>query len=94
VFTLRVEHPVNDFGAWKAAFDSDPGRRERSGVLNYRVLRPVDDALFVCIDLDFETREAAESFVKIMEPVWRRVEGSVITGPRVRMFDCVEQHAY
>jgi hypothetical protein len=40
---LRIEHPVADFDAWKAAFDGDPLGREQSGVRRYRVLRSVDD---------------------------------------------------
>ena len=31
MYILRIEHPVPDYDAWKAAFDSDPIGRERSG---------------------------------------------------------------
>jgi hypothetical protein len=24
MYILRIEHPVSDYDAWKAAFDSDP----------------------------------------------------------------------
>jgi hypothetical protein len=33
---LRIEHPVPNYNAWKAAFDSDPIDREGSGVRRYR----------------------------------------------------------
>ena len=55
--TVQIEHPIRDFDAWRAAFDRDPARREASGVRRYRVARPVDDAHFVIVDLDFDTRE-------------------------------------
>jgi hypothetical protein len=37
VFILQIEHPVPNFEGWKAAFDSDPIGRERSGVRRYRI---------------------------------------------------------
>jgi hypothetical protein len=92
--TVQIEHPVRDFDGWKLAFDRDPARREASGVRCYRIFRPVDDSHFVCIDLDFDTRAAAETFVTVMQPIWQRVEGTVITGPRVRIVECVERHEY
>jgi len=84
VHTVQVEHLIRDFDGWKTAFDRDPARREASGVRRYRIFRPVDDPLFVCIDFDFDSRSAAEAFVAVMESIWRRVEGTVITSPRVR----------
>jgi hypothetical protein len=52
---LRIEHRVPDFGAWKKAFDSDPFGRKLAGVRRYRVLRLVDDARLVMIDLEFDS---------------------------------------
>ena len=52
MYILRIEHPVSDFDGWKKAFDSDPIGREKSGVRRYRVLRPIDDAKYVMIDLN------------------------------------------
>lgn len=51
MYILRIEHPVSDFDGWKMVFDSDPVGREKSGVRRYRVLRPIDDANYVMIDL-------------------------------------------
>ena len=92
--TVQIEHPVLHFDGWKAAFDRDPARREASGVRRYRIFRPVDDPNAVSVDLDFDSREAAESFVTTMRAIWQRVEGTVMTNPRVRIVDCVEQHEY
>ena len=94
MYTVQIEHPVRDFDGWKVAFDRDPARREASGVLRYRIFRPVDDPHFVCVDLDFDTKDAAETFVTIMRPIWQRVDGTVMTSPRVRVVDCVERHEY
>jgi hypothetical protein len=61
VYILRIEHPVADYDAWKAAFDSDPIGRERSGVKRYRIMRAKDDPSQVMIDLEFDSLGEAEA---------------------------------
>jgi hypothetical protein len=92
--TVQIEHPIRDFDGWKAAFDRDHASREASGVRRYRIFRPVDDPHFICVDLDFDSKEASELFVATMQSIWKRVDGTVMTNPQVRIVDCVEQHAY
>jgi len=60
-YILRIEHPVPDYDAWKAAFDSDPIGRERSGVRRYRVMRATDDPSHVMLDLEFDSLDEAEA---------------------------------
>src|SRR5215216_6118978 len=55
VYILRIEHPAPDYHAWKAAFDSDPIGRERSGVKRYRIMRAKDDPSHIIIDLEFDS---------------------------------------
>jgi hypothetical protein len=94
MLTVHIEHSIRDFDNWKVAFDRDPAGREASGVRRYRVYRPLDDAYYVIIELDFDTREAADAFVATMRTIWPKVEGTLVTGPQVRIVDCVEQHEY
>jgi hypothetical protein len=61
MYILRIEHPVSDYDAWKAAFDSDPISRERSGVRRYRIMRSTDDPSQVMIDLEFDSLGEAEA---------------------------------
>ncbi len=68
--TVQIEHPIRDFGAWKAAFDRDPADRRRSGVQRYVIRRPVDDPNYVGIDLDFASLAEAEAFLVTMRKVW------------------------
>ena len=91
---LRIEHPVPDFDSWKKAFDSDPVHRERSGVRRYRISRPQDDPNFVTLDLEFDSAKEAEDFRTALGNLWRRVEGSLIQGPRARILDTVESREY
>ena len=91
---LRIEHPVRDYGAWKAAFDSDPVGRERSGVRRYQVMRAIDDPNFVMIDLEFGTRGEAEGLLAAMRTVWDRVAGTLVSNPQARIVEVWETGEY
>jgi hypothetical protein len=69
---LRIEHQIQDFDSWKAAFDRDPIGRRHSSVRRHRILRPVDDPDYVMLDLEFESAGEAEAFRDALErDVWR-----------------------
>lgn len=88
--TLHIEHPVTDFGTWKAAFDRFAEARSKSGVRSHRVLRPVDDARYVVVDLDFQTVDEAERFLDFLRTrVWTStVDAPALAGtPRARILE-------
>ena len=69
--TLHIEHPITDFAVWKAAFDRFAEARERGGVTRASLKRPVGDAHYIVIDLDFPTVDRAERFLTFLnEQVW------------------------
>jgi len=90
MYVLRIEHPVRDYDGWKQVFDGDPAGREQSGVLRYRVLRPVDDPEYVMIDLEFEREEQAAGLLASLRKVWSRVEGDIMFDPRARITEVAE----
>jgi len=94
MYILRIEHPVPDFDGWKKAFDTDPVGREKSGVRLYRVLRPIDDAKYVMIDLEFDTASQAEALLAAMRVVWGHVEGKIMMHPQARIVEAVETKEY
>ena len=94
MYILRIEHPISDFDGWKKAFDSDPAGREKSGVRRYRILRPLDDANYVMIDLEFDTVSQAEALLAAMRVVWGRVQGKIIMNPQARIVEAVETKEY
>ena len=94
MYILRIEHPVPNFDGWKKAFDSDPVDRERSGVRRYRVLRPIDDANYVMIDLEFDTASQAEALLAALHGVWGRIEGQIMMNPQARIVETVETKEY
>ena len=94
MYILRIEQPIPDYDGWKKAFDSDPVGREKSGVRRYRILRPVDNANFVMIDLEFDTASQAEALLAAMRVVWGRVEGTIMMNPQARIVEAVETKEY
>jgi hypothetical protein len=94
MFTLRIEHPVPSFEGWKKAFDSDPIGREKSGVRRYRVLRPINDANYVMVDLEFDTASQAEALLAAMRVVWGRVQGKIVMDPHALIVEAVESKEY
>jgi hypothetical protein len=69
--TLRIEHPITDFGTWRAAFDRFDAARADGGALAARIHRPVDDENYVLVDLDFATADQAQRFEQFLRTsVW------------------------
>lgn len=94
MLSVQIEHPIQDYDGWRAAFDRDPASREASGVRRYRVSRPVDDPNYVIVELDFDDRKMADAFLARMRGIWKQVEGTIMTGPKARIVDVVDEHRY
>lgn len=75
--TLRIEHPITDFAVWNTAFDRFAEVRLNAGVRGHRVQRPIDDARYVLIDLDFDSVGEAERFLAFLRAsVWTNAQSS------------------
>jgi hypothetical protein len=95
MFVVHIEHAVQDFDKWKAAFDSNPLGRQRSGVRRYQVLRPTDDPKYVMIDLEFDDRGKAEAFQQALRNMWDNPEAQkVVQSPKVRLAEAVETREF
>ena len=87
---VRIEHSVPNFEKWKQAFDSDPADRKGSGVHRYQVLRLKSDPNYVMIDLEFDSVEMAETFLRTMQRIWGGPGKAVMLNPSGRIADVVE----
>jgi hypothetical protein len=71
MITLHIEHPITDYGTWRAAFDAFAQARRGAGVIGERIARPVDDPCYIVVALDFESTERAVAFRQFLETqVW------------------------
>lgn len=59
---MFVRHRVNDYTAWRAAYDGFDPERQKLGVVGHAVYQALGDPNEVTIWHDFGSREAAESF--------------------------------
>lgn len=92
--TLHIEHAITDFDTWGAAFARFADLRRKSGVTAQHVRRPVDDAQYVVIDLDFDTVAEADTFLRFLETsVWTAPANSpaLVGSPRARVLELVDQ---
>ena len=88
--TLHIEHAVVDFDLWCAAFARFAEMRQRAGVKEHRVHRPVDDAHYVVIDLDFDSTEEASRFLEFLRnKIWSSPENApaLIGAPQARILE-------
>ena len=75
--TLHIEHGIKDFATWKGAFDRFAERRAEAGVTAERIHQPVDDPLYVVLQLDFPSVEQAQGFLRFLEEnVWSKPAAS------------------
>jgi hypothetical protein len=94
--TLRIEHTVSDFDSWKAAFDSDPIGRQKSGVRRYHILRPTDDPNYVMINLEFDDLKKPRTLGQNYETygVVRKHRKSCSENFKVRIVEQMETKEY
>jgi hypothetical protein len=94
MFILQMEHPVPDYNGWKKAFDSDPLKRQQSGVKSYRIYRELDNFKQVIIELDFDSLGEAEEMHKALKQLWSKVQGTVMMNPQSRILEMTESNQY
>lgn len=77
---MFVRHSVNDFAAWKAAYDGFDEERKSMGVTGQAVFQAVGDPNNVTAWHDFDSIEAAKAFAE--SPRLREVMQSAgVAGP-------------
>ncbi len=90
--TLHIEHAISDFGTWSEAFDRFAEARLSAGVRGERVQRPVDDPRYVVVDLEFDSREQAEGFLRFLKAqVWGVAENApaLVGTPQTMILEAV-----
>ncbi len=86
---LRIEHPVADFAGWKKLFDGDPVGRKKSGERSSQNLR--GDASKLSINIG--SRQANRGLAGRDARGVGRVQGTVMSDPKVRIVEAVETTA-
>src|ERR1700758_1136656 len=75
--TLHIEHPITDLDTWLQAFSQFAPAREQAGVKATQIRPPSDDPLYIGVNLEFESADAAAHFRTFLrERVWSSPEAS------------------
>ena len=91
--TLHIEHAIKDLAMWREAFDRAEPLRTKHGVRAFHISQPVDDPLYLMIDLSFDSATAAEEFLVDLHQIWRTPTASpaLAGAPQTRILETVEQ---
>lgn len=69
--TLHIEHAITDLETWLSAFNQFAEARRQAGVRAERIQQPVENASYIVVDLDFQTVDEAEAFLRFLkDQVW------------------------
>jgi hypothetical protein len=92
MYMLAINHDVQDYGTWKAAFDDFPP--SKGGALFHRVNRSVDSDKNITVVAGFETVAAAREFIGNPDLKARMSEAGVLGAPRFELFEELEAVQY
>ena len=90
MIVIRIQHTVPSFEKWKHAFDADPMDRKASGVRSYRVFRSVEDPNVVMVDLEFDSRAAADAMFDRLGQLWAGPGAAVMMSAAAMIVEAVE----
>lgn len=88
MFVLVAQHPVEDYAAWKAAFDKFPP--SVGGGVFHRIHRMVRDPNTLTVVAGFESLEEAETFAADPKLAETMDMGGVVGEPRVEIYEQAE----
>lgn len=88
MIVTAIRHPVQDYDAWKAVYDTFPPTD--GGALFARVNRSVDDSSVIVVVAGFPTLEAAQAFLGNPDLKEKMMEAGVIGEPRIEVYEEVE----
>ena len=92
MFIMAVRHPVADYDAWKAVYDTaHPGT---FGAKFARINREVGDPSMVVVVAGFETAEAAQAMIENPDLKDAMDRAGVTAPPRIELYEEVESVQY
>lgn len=94
MFIVEIEHPVRNYDEWKKIFESDPLKREQSGVKRYRLGRLSDNPNYVVAELEFAGRSQADDFLMRLNALWGTVQAGMIEAARGWVIEVLESKQY
>ncbi|MBS0393240.1 MAG: hypothetical protein JSR54_01370 [Proteobacteria bacterium] len=91
---MIVSHAVQDFAAWKKAYDAVEGLRRRHGIFGAAVNQALEDPEFVTVYHQAETRAELQTFAASAELRAAMQQGGVAGPLDVRFYDSLPGTEY
>jgi heme-degrading monooxygenase HmoA len=92
MIVVAVQHPVADYDAWKAVYDTrHPGT---FGAKFARVNRAVDDPNMVTVVAGFDSVDAAQGMIESPDLKAAMDKAGVTAPPRIEMYEEVASEQY
>lgn len=88
MIVAAIRHPVEDYDAWKAVYDTMPPTSR--GALFARVNRSVDDPNVIAVVAGFNSLDAAQAFLGSDELRAKMGEAGVAGEPRIEIYEEVD----
>ena len=88
MYVLAINHPVADYGKWKALYDTMPPTAR--GAAFSRVNRGVDDPNLVTVVSGFDSLDTLRGFVSDPELKAKMLEAGISGEPRIEIYEEVE----
>jgi heme-degrading monooxygenase HmoA len=84
---------VQDYAAWKAAFDGDHALREAGGERSFRVFRTLDDPCELALLFEWESADSFRAYVRSEALQKAQEAAGVVSVPELFLLEEVEQDA-
>jgi len=88
---VLVKHKVNDYAAWKDAFDSFADFRKSAGEKSFQILHQDNDPNDLTLLFKWDTRENAESFLASEELKSTMERAGVTETPNIQFLNEVAE---
>ena len=84
---VLIQHKVNEYAAWKLAFDSFADFRRSSGEKSFRILHPIDNPNDLTLLFEWDTQENAETFLSSAQLKSTMQDAGVVEAPKIQFLN-------
>lgn len=90
MWVLLVEHRVQDYRQWKAAFDGDAAMRKAGGERSYRIFRSLQDPNDLTLLFEWEDLATFQKYAQSPELQEAQRKAGLLSQPRAYVLELAE----
>jgi quinol monooxygenase YgiN len=89
-FILTTRHTVEDYGKWKAHFDSHTDVRKRAGEQSYQIFHGTGDPNDLVLFFEWDSLDHFKKYLQSEQLRASLAESGVVTEPQITFLERVE----